>query len=395
MATSKIEWPTDDELLEMIAALGSKAAAARSLDVSVSTLKSHLDLRGLEVPVAKRATARKDIPSGEVDEREILESELRDLRKRVGRERKIDVQAEKLLHEVREAFRAVPARFKAAKTITARSGHKRHAQAILLSDLHCGEVVQPEAVNGLNEFNFDVLQKRMDAMGRSMVSFGSTRDYPIEELHVWLLGDNLSGNIHDELQHTNEFPVTEQCWRVADMIANWIEQLVPHYPKITVSGVSGNHPRTQKEHASKRVYDNFDWLGFKIIETRLGNYDSIECHFPQSGFEVVEIAGLKILLWHGDGVRTSMPGVPWGGMMRRWNELRKQYGQQGINLDGLAVGHYHQANVVQGQIFMNGSVIGLNEYGLKNFGSGEKPTQLLLTFQEGKSRLTDVSFLTP
>ena len=81
--------------------------------------------------------------------------------------------------------------------------------------------------------------------------------------------------------------------------------------------------------------------------------------------------------------------------MRRWNELRKQYAQQGTYLDALAVGHYHQANVIQGSIFMNGSVIGLNEYGLKNFGSGEKPTQLLLTFQPDKKRLTDVSYINP
>lgn len=386
----KIAWPSDDALLTLLSEQGSRAGAARALSVSASTLKDHLARRGLGGAAApQRAVQAAEGPTRE----EILESEVRELRKRVGKQRSVDVQAERVLQEIEATIRPVEPIYEAPAL--AERGQKRYAQALILSDLHCGEVVVPEAVNGLNEFNWDVLVRRMASIEKSLLSFQKARPYPIDELQIWLLGDNLSGNIHEELAETNEFPVADQAWHVGSLIAQFIEHLVPHFPRLIIKGVAGNHPRIGKPHSSKQVFDSFDWLGYKLIETHLARYESISFDFPRAAFTVAEIAGLNILLWHGDGVRSSMPGVPWGGVMRRWNELRKQYAQQGTYLDGLAVGHFHQANVVQGQIFMNGSVIGLNEYGLKNFGSGEKPTQLLLTFQPDKKRLTDVSYINP
>jgi predicted phosphodiesterase len=120
----------------------------------------------------------------------------------------------------------------------------------------------------------------------------------------------------------------------------------------------------------------------------------VDWEIPTGAQLVREVAGLKFLLWHGDGVRSSMPGVPWGGVMRRWNELKSTYAAQGTLLDYVVVGHFHQACVVPG-VFMNGSVVGPNAYGLKNFGGGQRATQLLITVDERKSRVTDVCYLTP
>jgi hypothetical protein len=394
--TVQNDWPDDDKLIELIAEHGSRAAVARALGVSHGGLGSHLQKRGL-AERAKAALPGKKLltpgaaadPDAGPSREELQEAELKDLRKRVNKQRSVDVQAERLLQEVQAAIRPAEPMYKAPRS--AAAGAKRHVQALLLSDLHAGEVVVSEAVNGLNDFNWDVLVARMASIERSLLSFQKARPYPIEELHIWLLGDNLSGNIHEELAG-----VAEQAWRVGMLIAQFIERLVPHYPKLIVHGVAGNHPRVGKPHSSKQVFDSFDWLAYKIVDTYLSKYKSISCNFPKAAFIVAEIAGLNYLLWHGDGVRSSMPGVPWGGVMRRWNELRKQYAQQNVALDGLAVGHFHQSNLVNGgQIAMNGSLIGVNEFGLKNFGSGEKPTQLLLTFQPDKKRLTDVSYITP
>lgn len=374
--------PSTEEILAAVQEHGSITKAAPVLGHHERTIRRWLKAADADIPK----------PEGPTRE-EILEAEVKDLRKRATKNRSLDVQAERVLQDIAMTLRPAEPIYQAPPPLS--PGTKSHVQALILSDLHCGEVVEPEAVNGLNEFNWDVLVERMARIERSLLSFQQARPWPVEELHLWLLGDNLSGNIHEELAETNEFPVAEQAYRVGMLIAQFIERLVPHYPKIVVNGVAGNHPRVGKPHSSKQVFDSFDWLAYKLADAYLARYESVSCSFPQSAFKVAEIAGQKILLWHGDGVRSSMPGVPWGGVMRRWNELSRQYAQQGTYLDGLAVGHFHQANVVQSKIFMNGSVIGLNEYGLKNFGSGEKPTQLLLTFQPGKSRLTDVSYINP
>ena len=49
----------------------------------------------------------------------------------------------------------------------------------------------------------------------------------------------------------------------------------------------------------------------------------------------------------------------------------------------------HQRCIVPG-VYMNGSLVGPNEYGIKNFGGGEAPRQLLLEFDEKRSRETAI-----
>lgn len=342
---------------------------------------------------AQRATAKAPIERPEVpDELELLRAEVKGYRAADRKLRTLDVQAEALLHEVRNTVTPAPIRYEAPDE--AEGYGKAHMQVLLLSDLHVGEVVVPEAVNGLNEYNWEVFTERMASVHKALISFQNNRPYPIDELVIGLLGDNVSNNHHEELATTNEFPITEQCYRGGLFLGQWIEQLVQDYPRIRVVGVGGNHGRTKKAPSSKQVFDSFDWLGYQYAKQHLAQYD-IEFLTPRSAMAVVEVAGRNMLMWHGDGVRSSMPGVPWGGVMRRVNELKKQYSEAGVQIDYVSFGHFHQPNIIQGNLFGNGSLMGLNEYGLKNFGGGAAPAQLLLTFNREKRRLTDCSFITP
>jgi hypothetical protein len=168
----------------------------------------------------------------------------------------------------------------------------------------------------MNEFNWEILERRMAKIQRSLRSFQENRPWPIEELQVWMLGDMCSGSNHPEIVETNEYTAAEQGIKVGRLLGQWLEELVPYYPAITVHGVAGNHPRLSLKPASKNVFNNFDWVAYQVAETYLRNYD-VKCVFPRSAFSVAEIAGLKHLLTHGDGIRSTMPGVPWGGALHR------------------------------------------------------------------------------
>lgn len=331
-----------------------------------------------------------------VTEADILRAELKELRQKVNKARTVDVQAERVLQEVQSAVQAAPPKY--SPLVIEDYDGRPHSQALLFSDTHAGEIVDSEAVNGINHYDWDTCVERVWKVQQSLLSFQANRPYPINELQLWCLGDMLSGANHQEIAETNEFPAAEQAFRFGMLLGQFIEELIPHYPRLSVKGVVGNHPRTSKAPANKRVFDNFDWMSYKIAEAYLARYieaGSVTCDFPRSGFLIAEIAGNNVLLFHGDGIRSSMPGVPWGGVTRRTNELKKQYAEMGTMIHGFALGHFHQANVVQSSVFMNGSVKGPDEYTLKQFGGGEKPTQLLLTYDDTRSRLTDVSFITP
>lgn len=387
MSRSKL----DAHSAEILAALAdgeSQRQLAKKYGVARSTFQHWMDRQEHPEPAA--------VP-GELDEMErlLIEAELKKLKAEERKANDVEAQAERIYREVASAVKAAPVKYKPPKL----GKHKfaPQPQALLLSDTHAAEVVEPEAINGMNVFNWDVLVERMANIQKSLLSFQANRPYPIGELHLWCLGDMLSGDNHDELSKTNEYPIAEQAYKFGMLLGQWIEELIPHYPKVIVKGVVGNHPRVTKKPANKQVFNNFDWISYKIAETYLAGYIAdgvIEVDFPRSGLIVANIADLNILLTHGDGIRSTMPGVPWGGVMRRWNALRSQYLEHNVKLDYMALGHFHSPAVVP-HIFMNGSVKGADEYSVKQFGNAEPPCQLLLTFDQEKSRLTDVSHINP
>lgn len=328
------------------------------------------------------------------DELELVKARLKAATSSARQSRTIDIQAELVLEELRATVVPAPVEFEAPEQAEGY-GHN-HMHVLLLSDLHVGEVVDLEAMNGINEYNWGITQRRMQDVLTAMRSFANNRPYPIDELVIAMLGDQNSGKNHGEIERTNEFTPTEQAYHTGMLLGSFVEKLVEDYPKIRIGGVVGNHPRTQEKAMNKQVFDNWDWASYKYAELYLKNYDTVTCDFPRSGQWLTEIAGHNALFFHGDGIRSSMPGVPWGGVTRRVNELRKQYLSLGKIVKFFGCGHFHDANVVNaGDIWMNGSLKGPDEYTLKNFGGGSDPTQLLLTLDKDKKRLTDVSYITP
>ncbi len=381
---------------QIAVALGSGTSIrhiADGLGVPRTTLSDYVQRTGL---VAQRhektlpADAR--VPDA-VSREEVLEAEVRELRARSSNERRSEVADERVLSAIKEALGATPPRVRDFRVPAAKAG-AYHRQAVLLSDWHGGEVVNPAQVGGLNEFNWEILERRVDDVRDALLSFKAVRP-PLTGLDIWFLGDMVSGDIHEELSVTNEYPVAEQAVKAGHLMGRLVAELAPHYPELSIDCVSGNHARTKQPHASKNVFDSWDWTAFQIAQAFTRDLPNVSWNIPRSGMTVKTIAGMNWLLWHGDGVRSSMPGVPAGGVTRRTNEFRKQFAQQGTRLDGFACGHFHSANLWAGNVLINGSLIGTNEFGLKNFGGGEAPTQLLLTFDERKERKTDVSFITP
>lgn len=75
-----------------------------------------------------------------------------------------------------------------------------------LSDLHWGEVVKPSQIGGVNEFNLTIARRRLETVVKGAVRLARivSPDMKYPGIVVQLLGDCISGNIHEELQATNE-----------------------------------------------------------------------------------------------------------------------------------------------------------------------------------------------
>jgi transposase-like protein len=367
--------------------------AADLVGVSEASIRRWRKAHGVTGTPAPKRAVKTPARTGDPSREELLEAEVKELRAAARKERSATVAQQRILDQIGAAIASADIQHVVPSMPPPNNKFDaHHRQAVLLSDWHGGEVVKLAETGGLNEFNFTILEERVENIEKALLAFKRVRP-ALTGLDLWCLGDMVSGNIHDEIAQTNEFPIAEQSVRVGQLLAGLIARLAPHDPEVWVGGVPGNHGRTQKPHASKRVFDSWDWVAYHIARAQTSQIENVHWEIPDAGMIVREIAGRKVLLFHGDGIKSSMQGVPWGGVMRRTNELLKQYASMGINLDGFALGHYHQLNVVQSRIFMNGSAVGTNEYGVKNFGGGEPPRQLLLTWDEKRGRLTDSSYL--
>ncbi len=337
------------------------------------------------------ARPRPDIGS-DVSREEILTQEVAELRKQVTAARKLEVFDAKALALLESSITAIEPDFKPYKFAADRD-MTTHKFVLEWSDLHAAEVVSYEQMNGLNEYNWQIMLERHKRLQRALLSFRKNRPYPVDDLYILGLGDMVTGDIHDELRETNEVVITESAARLGFDGAEFIASFAPYFKNIYVSGVVGNHGRTTHKPEFKNPHKNWDWIMYVIMELRLREFDNVHVEIPKSFEHVVQVFDKNILMFHGDGIPSNMPGVPWGGIQRRTKELFDTWMSQDIFVNHFACGHYHEANVVgQKRILMNGSIKGPDEYSKKRFGGGRPACQLLHTFHP-KRGLTDTSFL--
>jgi len=391
---SKYDWPSNAEIKKNIEKYGV-TKYAKMLGIPRTTLQSRLDGLNISGKAKKTTLKTKDLPIvEEVSEVEILEQRVKELEAAHRKDRKAVVMDERITQAVIDATKTTKSKYKPAPY--KKSGKDEHEFVLLWSDTHAGETVSEEETSGINTYDWDIMLKRMDKMRESIISYQENRPYNIEKLHIMALGDMLSGNIHDELEATNSIPLAEATVQFGVDNAEFVESFTEYFPEIHFSGIVGNHPRGHKKPWSKQGYDNADWTAYNISRLVLRNNKRITFEIPKANQHITTVADRwRFLQFHGDSIRSSMPGVPWGGVMRRVNALQASYSGQGKPIDLFVCGHFHSAAMVQsdaGQIAMNGSVKGVDEYSLKAFGGGRPPQQLLLTVHP-RNGLTDVSML--
>ena len=340
-------------------------------------------------------TARsKPTPTGEVSREEILEVQLKELRAAVSKDRRATVAQERIIQAVEQALSTVepPTVVVAAADSPSSDLYGHHRQLLMLSDFHGGEVVNRQAVNGLNEYDWDIMLARVDEVIESMASFKKYAPQ-LSGLDVVFIGDMCSGDNHEELARTNAYPLAEQGVKMGYVKANILRRLAPHYQNIRSLSVEGNHPRLVVKPAAKQAHNNMDWVAAIIAKEATQDIENLSMKVG-SGSEFWEIAGRLCYVWHGDGIMNNMPGVPWGGVSRRTDQIQSSFPD--VRIDHFLFGHYHQSNVVRGgRLLGNGALKGTDEWCQKRFGGGDKPTQLLLTFDEKRSRMTSVDYITP
>ena len=266
-----------------------------------------------------------------------------------------------------------------------------------LSDTHIGEHVDYEEMAGLNSYNFDIFNKRLYGWASQLLTLVELRRQfvPIDKLTIPMLGDMISGDIHDELIKTNLDNCLQQMIRGANLIAQALMYLAPHFKEIEVSCVVGNHGRMTRKPPMKNKYMDWDYMLYQWIAAFCKEQSNITFHIPKSYMSIINVCNRNILIMHGDniaggGSRTSVTRLLTSlrsvVQFRKGleNEIERLNGaskkQIPSTFDSVMMGHFHRCDELDigtGQALICGCMKGGDEFALQRLGAITKPQQIV------------------
>jgi hypothetical protein len=198
--------------------------------------------------------------------------------------------------------------------------------------------------------------------------------YDIDTTILYLIGDLISGHLHDELLETNYMSPTEAIYATFEYLVSSINTILKEtkMKELHIICCSGNHGRTTQKIRNKTGQINsFEWLLYKFLVREFANNNRVFFKLPEGYHNFFKIYDWQIRAHHGDSVR-YMGGIggvhiPLRKAISQWDKARR------ADLD--VMGHWHQY-MSDNSYIINGSLIGYNEYAIKIKADYEEPKQV-------------------
>ncbi len=275
--------------------------------------------------------------------------------------------------------------------LDAATGKHREAIVLPLSDIHMGEVVDRDAMDGRNSYNNAIARKRLERYFSRVVHLG-TRHWSGPDpavIYLVLLGDLIAGEIHEELAKTNDLLAIPAVRDLAECLVSGIDLLLKSFAcDIRVVALPGNHGRTTKKPESKgHAVNSYDTLVAWCVERHYAARGEKRVTFsaPASGDALIAIHGWNILFTHGDriGSRGGMGMIgPAATAARGMQRLIQDYAAEGQVIDACVIGHFHAPLRLE-QGLVNNSIVGPSEYSRAGRMRSHPASQWMLTVHPG------------
>jgi hypothetical protein len=274
-----------------------------------------------------------------------------------------------------------------------RSGLREATAVVIASDWHIEESVRPETVAGRNQYNLLTARARARRFFSGIIwllSFHSD-GFQIKDMILGLLGDLISGYIHEELVEENEMSPTEATLMVQELITEGLRRLLAEteLERIIVPCCYGNHGRTtQKRRVQSAAKNSFEWMMYHTLAQRFANEPRVEFVIADGSHLYLNTYEWTHRFHHGDDIRYygGVGGVhiPLRKAVANWETFRRA--------EYTWIGHFHQFIPDTWGCCVNGSLIGYNAYALSIKATFEQPKQAfaLIDSKHGKCQMTPI-----
>ena len=257
------------------------------------------------------------------------------------------------------------------------SGDSESAAVVVWSDCHIEERVLPSQVSQKNEFNLAVADARFQRLLQGTLAWYQIESAKtsIKTIVLALLGDFITGSIHEDLAEGNQLPPAEAIHKAYSMIVSGIRFLLANTPKdvqFIVPCHSGNHGRmTKDQRIATEAGNSLEYFMYLMLRDYFASEKRLQ-FIVQSGYHSYVTFFDKFVIRFHHGHQINYQGgvggitIPVNKAIAQWNKARP------ANLD--VFGHFH-TKFDGGNFVCNGSLIGYNAYAVSIKASFEKPSQ--------------------
>lgn len=230
----------------------------------------------------------------------------RDERNDWNKQNRIEARIEEKLDNLERQLQEIGKTEYKVEEVEANDGN--NSLIVMLSDLHTGQTFN----SSFGQYNTDILKSRLQQLLNKTIEVGKRHNSVM--VNVVLLGDQISGNIHNTIQVSNRENVIEQVQIASEVITWFCVELAKVFSFVHVYECAGNHSRlvSQKELAihDERLDDLIGWIVKKLTD----HIDTIKVHDDEfnridSGISVFELYGKEYVAVHGDYDVLNKTGV--------------------------------------------------------------------------------------
>lgn len=352
--------------------------------------RSKLVKEGKLTPLRVTKQNKPLTPEAEV-EKDLTVRTLVDKKKNLDGKNKILMEKIEMLSTQLEASRIL--KDTSVHVIRSSKSEKSEATAFAVcSDWHSEEEVTLDETNGLNEFNLKEFSKRADKFFVSTAKLVQTKQQAISvhRLVLALIGDFITGNIHEENLETSQLRPMEALLNVQNHIEAGIRYLLANTNvDIVIPCHSGNHARiTKKIRHATEAGNSLEYVMYHQLANLFKGEKRVKFQIAPGYLSYLDIDGFIVRLHHGHAIKFA-GGI--GGISISANKKIAQWDKtRQANLD--VFGHFHQFEVGRGRKFIcNGSLIGYNAYAVSGGFEPEKPLQAFFLVNHKRKEITDIS----